>query len=315
MFRWEIVCHNSGIMSLPPIPPQPPHQPYPTPPSYPPSGQPPYPPGHLPPVPPPGQLYVTPQIPQGMPLPPPPRDEQALAWKLFGGWGTLVVSIAMVLIGAVLGYLVVSHVAEERKYSSDAVETPAELVRKFSKERTGRRGRKSTDYYVAYRFPDKSNLWHTGEDEVDKEDYDYVNVSTQLVVQYMPDDPRTNRLLADRSQIGYWIMGLIGVGLLVGGGCMWLLGRKSAARRAAVVFRGRPVPGQVLVSEVTGSGKNQRAVLQYRWRDEVGGEQVSKRFNVKMETLSHFPAGSPITVLVDPNDPKRPEPDLWGIRA
>ena len=109
-------------------------------------------------------------------------------------------------------------------------------------------------------------------------------------------------------------MGSVAAVLLLISALMFFGNRKAGRRRAAVIFHGQARPGQIILSEQQGKGKNRRYVIGYRYISLQGAEQISKDMSVPLKMMNQFPRGTLITVLIDPNDPARPEPDLYGVR-
>ncbi|QOV90412.1 DUF3592 domain-containing protein [Humisphaera borealis] len=244
----------------------------------------------------------------------PPPDESRLQWKLAGGWPMVIVAtlLFLVAVGLTIGVAYMLH--RDHRYSAQGKTALGTILSKRSNTTTNSKGRKTTSYYVTYAFQDHQNLRRQTEEKVPSDLYYDTTHGERCPIEYLPDDSTQNRLKRDRSNADKWIMGSIAAVLLVVSYLMYFGNRKAARRRTAVVFRGQARPGQIVLSEPQGKGKNRRYVIGYRYIDLAGAEQVSKNLTVAAKVMNQFPRGTVITVLIDPNDPARPEPDLYGVR-
>jgi hypothetical protein len=299
---------------------------YPQQPGYP--HQPGYPPHGYVPQTAPGAPYPSMAVPAGSTyslLPQTPLTERQLHNKFYGGWGKTIVVLLVGIFGVVMGGIAVHGYMKDRKYEKEGIKVDGYIVGTHTVEGRTSKGRRTYTHYVDYRFSDKSGEFHSGKESVslsEKENFDDqlrrqpFRRPLRHQIEYFPDDITENRLVLVRTDTGHYILASIGVTLLTGAAALWHFSHKSARRRTAVVFNGKLHPGQVLVSESRGSGKSLRHVMQYRYADANGSERMSKLFNVKPDSISRYPVGSIIPVLIDPADPKqRAEPDLYGIRA
>ena len=244
----------------------------------------------------------------------PPPDETRLRWKLSGGWGTHIVSVILFLVGVGMLIGVAFMLYREHQYRTAATTVDGWLIDKRFSTSTNSKGRKSTSYYVTYVFVDPAGQRREDEESVSSDFYYSAQPTEKWPIEFLPSDPTINRIKRPRSSAAEWILGSIGAVLVLVGYFMLFGSRKTGRRRAAIVFHGQPVPGQIVVSEQQGKGKNRRYVLNYRYIDLGGREQTSKDMTVTLAVMNQFPRGTLITVLIDPQQPSKPEPDLYGVR-
>jgi hypothetical protein len=259
--------------------------------------------------------YPTEAIPPLMPtFTQPVPDERKLAFKLAGGWAVHIIAPILFLVGVGLLLGVAFMLYRDHQYRSSGTTADGTVIDTRISTSTNSKGRRSTTYYATYAFVDGQGRRYQDEENVGADFYSTLFHGKPWPVEYLPSDPAVSRLKRDRGAAAQWVMGSIGVVLVVLAGLMLFGNRRAGQRRAAVVFRGQARPGQVVVSEQQGKGKNRRYVLNYRYVDLVGQEQLSKDVTVSSKVMNQFPRGTVITVLIDPNSPAKPEPDLYGVR-
>jgi hypothetical protein len=251
------------------------------------------------------------------PIPPGPPTERELAWQLFGGRSALFVVLALAAIALVLPAAAAWDYVRNDRYRAGAVTTDAQVLDKQPAIPSDAGTRPAADPWVRYRFTDRAGVIHTSRHGVSPSEFDRLAVGGTYAVEYLAAEPSTNRLKPGGFQAwGRWaITG--GLAAAIGGLSLaaWVLGRRTARRRARVVFHGRPVDGVVTAAELKRAGKAERYVVAYRFADADGAERVGKVDNVSRDAFERAAVGRKVTVLVDPTNPTRHEPDLYGVRG
>ena len=158
----------------------------------------------------------------------------------------------------------------------------------------------------------------TGEEDVDKADYDAANVLTPINVVYLPSDPKTNRAGAvDSASIAFtralW-SGAALVVLLILGGMAWYYEAISRNRlrllRDGVAVVAVVTNRRVAASENTrGQTTTKASIVQYRFTVPPEGEQV-KEMPVPESLYETCVEGSSLTVLYESARPKNSVPYL-----
>lgn len=244
----------------------------------------------------------------------PVPDADRLRWKLSGGWATVITSAVLLLVGLGLTFAVLFSLYRDHQYRTEGQIVDGVVVNRRISTSRDSKGRVSTYHYVRYTFTDAAGRPHETEESVSGEFYYSTRMLGTQPVEYLASDATINRLQRHRDHVSKWVMGSIAGVLLLIAYFVFFGSRRSARRRVGVLFHGQATPGQIVVSEQRGRGKNRRHVLQYRYLDLNGREQTSKDVNVASKVMHRFPRGTVITVLIDPADPRRPEPDLYGVR-
>ena len=249
-------------------------------------------------------------------LPAGPPTERELAWRFFGARSAMFVVIVLAVMALVLPAAAAWDYIRNDKFRTASLSADAKILDKQVSAAQPDGRAPSMPRWVLYRFTDATGVVHTSRTGIDAGDYDRLTVGGTWPVEYLPTDSSIHRL-----KLGGWGpwyrwaiaggMAAVFAGLSVSA---LYFGRRTARRRAATVFHGAPVVGHVTAAELKAKGKARTYVVAYKFAAPDGTEQVGKVENVWRDAFDRTRVGQKVTVLVDPTNPRRHEPDLYGVR-
>ncbi|MCC5986420.1 MAG: DUF3592 domain-containing protein [Pararhodobacter sp.] len=210
------------------------------------------------------------------------------AWLLAFG---LVFTVAFGAVSLILS-------AEARQLAQHGVEAEATIVSLDTRTRRDSDGNRRTTYLVTYRFDLPGGETQRNRDTVSRGYYRSVSRGDQVTMRYLPDDPATAELergSARRNSILFGLVALVAAGG-TGGAAWWFWQRSAAMIRAA--RRGAKRTARVIAHVDSRARVNDRPLFQLHWMDSAYQEGHSLKH--RAEELADWPAGSEITVYVDP---------------
>jgi hypothetical protein len=216
-----------------------------------------------------------------------------------------------ILIVGALGVLL--FLREQAKFDAQCVPTKGVVTQAEGHFRVGG---KSYDE-VSYRFTAKDGASYTGSQKVGNRGSQYP-VGRTVDIDYLPADPTSNRM-RDPDAAGpifLWIIFwfclplgvLLSVGIIVG----WVL----ISRRIRLLLRGTPVVGRVIerLPAAKSPRSNDAIRVRYAFTDLTGREREERSPPIPKRRQGQWEEGASVLVVCDPNNPKRYEPDIFGVR-
>jgi hypothetical protein len=246
-----------------------------------------------------------------------------LRWRYLHG-ASWWVGVVFALLGALL--LVITYFVweYEQRYKAKGVPAVAKVVGKDSKleqvnERKGTR--QEMHYYLIYTFQDAAAKDYQGRERVAKDAWDQAKMGAEVAIEYVRDDPATNRPAKDAASAAWGP-----VVLLVAGGLFSMIGWALAVtafitsgHRMRMVRDGVPALGVVAELQIDESAGKVNGMpyycLAYHFTDEEGKTRQGRSAALPRALQSKWQAGDSILILYDRTNPDRCEADIFQARA
>jgi hypothetical protein len=242
-----------------------------------------------------------------------------------------VVALIAILFGGLLltlgAYVSMSYdntAKAEAQFAQSGVAADAKVVGKRTvKERqlVGRNKYRSvTIKSVDYEFADSTGTVRRGESRVSDQEFNTTKKGDTIRVEYLRDDPGTNRRIQAASQISGSVWPgriLLGLGAIfcVGGVAGLFYDFVKAGRRARVVRYGSPFLGRVdeIVEYPQEKGAPQYS-LSFAFKDPDGDDSEGWVW-IPVRLRERWKSGDPILVLWDGRADSFAEPDIFEVRT
>lgn len=246
----------------------------------------------------------------------PRMTEKELAWRMFGGWGSVFAVVMLGAMAVTVGTIGVLEYQSDAKFRDTGVAVEGKVIDKqVAAPSTSRTN--TTTYWLSYRYPGSDGAVYTHRLGVPKSEFDRLTVDGPVRVQYLPDKPSNSRL-APTGTIARSGPTIAGVAAAIFGTfavAVWVLGRRSARRRAKLVFAGDARPGEVVSVKLRGVGKTRRYIMTYRFTAADGTAREGTTTHVTRTTFEKTKPGDKLPVVVNLEDPTKHEPDVYGVRG
>jgi Protein of unknown function (DUF3592) len=242
-----------------------------------------------------------------------------LRWRYLRGvlWW---IGVAFAFLGTVA--LVVAFFARqyEKRFQSEGVPGVATVTGKDKKLETTNKKRE-THYYLLYAFRDAAGKAYQGRERVSQDAWQRAKNGDTLAIQYVRDDPATNRPAKDAAAAAWGPVVAAGFGGLfaITGWSLAVYAFIRSGRRVRIVRDGVPALGVVddlLIDESAGKVNGiPFYCLTYRFTDEEGSTHEGRSPALPRALQSRWQAGDPILILYDRENSARSEADIFEARA
>lgn len=166
-----------------------------------------------------------------------------------------------------------------------------------------------TRYFVQYRFTDADGNVRDGSDQVGFAVYDTAREGGPIDVQFIPDDPGTNRVATDDSVVS-WIILAVAVLALAIGIAVALSGLRTFRRERRLWRDGTSADAEVTSVEETNVRVNRRQMwrVRYRFADASGSTHEGASGYLGWDEVRDLRSGDRGSVRYDP---RRPGESIW----
>ncbi len=224
---------------------------------------------------------------------------------IFGGiW--LVAGIG-VLIGGIAMW------QHEERFAAAAVTTEGKLLTRDI--RTAHRSNSSgsstsTEYWVSYRFHTPDGITREGDGKVDVHLWEQLQEQGPVAIQYLPDDPGTNRVAGEPDRIGPAIMAGLGGFFSLAGGAIFLFSLGKRLSRGRLLRDGMSAEATVTAVEETSFSINRvpQWVVRYRYNDHRGRTYEGKSSYLLPQEANDWKEGDTGKIKYDR---ERSDKSLW----
>jgi hypothetical protein len=237
------------------------------------------------------------------------------AWWYYytGGWAMVLLVGWFIVAGFFSGASFISALDKEVAFEREAVKTQGIVNNKST--RRSRPGNKAV-YELTYRY-------RVGENDitrcvvVSKRDWDLAIIGGSIPLEYLKSDPNQSRPAWDGGGFHWSEVALAGcvsvvclgfaIGLLL---FFWRSGRSSVT----LLAQGTTARGIVKKIESRREGRVSNTYLVYVFHDEKGQEVIGEEGPLTRRLAKRWQPGDEITIVIDPENPKRRVADLFELR-
>ncbi|HEV8534387.1 MAG TPA: DUF3592 domain-containing protein [Candidatus Limnocylindria bacterium] len=210
------------------------------------------------------------------------------------------------LTGALLAVLAVPLLAFTVKgaYDEYRYQTASATATGTVQDKRVSSGRYSDTYRLTYAFVDRGGVTRTGRGEVSRATYDQARVGSRYTIQYLPDEPDTNRVLGHDDILpiaGLMAGSLFGLAL---GVFLFVSSHRRLAAAKRIGSSGQPVSATVTKlkkSQVRGVGT--AVTLEYEYDDPYGRRRRGRGPLMYPSEAARYTVGGAVRVLIDPDRP------------
>ncbi|HEV3078472.1 MAG TPA: DUF3592 domain-containing protein [Gemmataceae bacterium] len=243
-------------------------------------------------------------------------------WLYLGGKRTMLIAGGCFLVGLVLLRIGFSFWSSARQARQATVTTSAQIVDKGqrSEKQKVAADEPKSPYWLSYRYRDTSGRSHQGRISLEQREWNKFEKYDDILIDYERERPEESQLAAVPTITGRWIMmmSLTLGGILYAAGCVWGFGGWVwATRKARRVLRGTPVLGEVTQRASPFWARlvaPPRSRLRFEFLDAHGRPRRGKTHWLPEDVVCYWNQGDSILVLCDPEQPERPEADVFQIR-
>jgi len=222
---------------------------------------------------------------------------------VFGGiW--LVVGIPLLIAGIMMW-------RQESRFAQGAVSVEGQvLTRTIRHARSSGSDRGSTQYRVSYRFQAGDGPLHEGSSEVDVHLWEALREQGPVQVQYLPDEPATNRVAGSADYAGAAVMAGVGGLFSVAGGTIFLFSLIKRISRNRILESGMPAEAEVISVGPTNMSINRvrQWRITYHYHDLYGRVQQGRSDYLMPHEADSWNTGDTGRVMYDR---ERPEKSIW----
>jgi len=217
------------------------------------------------------------------------------------------IALVMVPVGTIFSGITWHMAGLESRYDADGKAALGVVTDKESVVSTDGDGRRSTTYYLSYRFTPYLGAEQEGRDSVGRARYEAAAIGDDLRVEYLETEPGTHRIAKGSKWTEIWVLGAVGGTVLGIGVVLGWLSLRAASRLRRILLNGVPIKARLTGVERTAVRVNGRNRYRLEWQ-YLGpqnrmqtGRSLGRR---RSDFIGHIP-GDAIDILVDPDDPSR----------
>ncbi|MFZ5824569.1 MAG: DUF3592 domain-containing protein [Bacillota bacterium] len=220
---------------------------------------------------------------------------------MFGGGLILIIGLVVLFTGFF-------QISLEARFLSTGLMARGTVLEKQTESRSRQPGIRR--WYLRYRFIGESGQVAEGKGQVPWTLWDQATVGGPVIVQYLPANPRRNRVFGQTGWGSSLITTTIGVMVLVAGYSFWRKGWLLKRYLQHLTTTGSPALGTVVaIREKVSSWSNSKLwAVQYRYEDHLGQEHQGETDSFYPAEVQHLREGDVGEVLYDP---ARPANSLW----
>jgi hypothetical protein len=165
-------------------------------------------------------------------------------------------------------------------------------------------GRYGTNFYVSYVFSDNSGTAWRGRGSLSKAAYEAAQPGSHVSIEYLRDEPSTNRLVGDNEVPGLAILAALGCTLAGFGIQMIVDGRRRAMILRRVNLVGQPVNATVTkVKSGHARTVGPTITVEYEYIDPLGNQRRGHGPLMYPSEGNLYVVGGSVRVLIDPDRP------------
>ncbi len=223
---------------------------------------------------------------------------------VFGGiW--LLVGIPFLLVG-------IWQWSELGRFDQGAVRAEGKVLTRDIRQ-ASRDNRTSTEYVVRYRFQTPDGQSWEGSSEVDVGLWEAVREQGPVEVEYLPDDPSTNRVAGQSGEqwVVVLVFSLLGGAFTLAGAAIFGFSLRRRLLDSRLRETGQQAFGTVVADEATGMRVNnvRQWRLRYTYLDLYGVQHEGKSGYLSPEEAQQWKEGDQGLVF---HDPQAPEKSVWS---
>ncbi len=220
---------------------------------------------------------------------------------LFGGiW--LVVGVPFLIVG-------LWQWQSQGRFAEEAVRVEGKVLTKEI-TRASRESRSSTRYSVRYRFEALDEQSYEGRQDIDVDLWEALEEQGPIELEYIPDDPHTNRVAGQGDWVLVSVFTLLGGAFTLAGGIIFGISLRKKLARSRLRREGQLVGATVTGLQETNMSVNrvrQWRIL-YSYRDLYGVEHQGKSGYLSPQEAQRWEEGDQGQAY---HDPQQPEKSLW----
>jgi Fas apoptotic inhibitory molecule (FAIM1)/Protein of unknown function (DUF3592) len=166
-------------------------------------------------------------------------------------------------------------------------------------------GRYGPNYAVSYVFADSTGAVWRGGGSVSESRYRAAQPGSRIEVEYLRDDPGTNRVLGENQLSALVVLGALGLVSAAVGIYTFLEGRRRAGILLRVNMVGQPVDATVTrVKSAHSRVSGQVVTVEYEYDDPFGNRRKGRGPLMYPAEGGKYAAGERVRVLIDPERPQ-----------
>ena len=237
-----------------------------------------------------------------------------LRWHYFGGFGMVFLVLLFAAMG--VGFLIgaVFTYQHETEFGEKGVTAIGEVIDKGSRISRSSRGGSTTHYWIKYSFKDFQGMSYEGKGDIGRDDWHKMQRGSSVRIEYIKSDPADNRPALHRTGANYTTSYILfGVGGVLTALMLGFLfyNWSNSTRLVRLVRDGQIALGVVSNIEMKSTGKTTTYTMHYKFKDPAGMTQRGQYGSISSSQAAAWPAGTPIIVCHDGNDPTQHTPDLY----